>query len=67
MAPIMIKKTSFLVLGEWRETQILKFNSTHSVSNANLIANCLSFHISLVVVINCGAGNALGDFEISMF
>ena len=58
-----------LVLGiRWgRETQILIFNSTHLVSNANLIANCLSFHISLVVVINCGAGNALSDFEISMF
>ena len=40
---------------------------THLVCNSHLIANFLSFHISLVVVLNCGAGNALRCFEISMF
>ena len=40
---------------------------THLVCNDHLIANFLSFHMSLVVVINCGAGNALRGFEISMF
>ena len=39
---------------------------THLVWNANLIVNFLSFHMSLVVVMNCGAGNALRGFEISM-
>ena len=33
--------------------------TTHLVCNDHLIANFLSFHISLVVVMNCGAGNAL--------
>ena len=58
------------LLGERRETQILKFNTpppTHLVCKAHLKANFLSFHISLVVVVNCGAGNALRGFEISMF
>ena len=40
---------------------------THLVCNAHLIANFLRFHMSLVVVMNCGAGNALRGFEISMF
>ena len=40
---------------------------THLVCNAHLIANFLSFHMSLVVVVNYGAGNALRGFEISMF
>ena len=40
---------------------------THLVCNDHLIANFLSFHMSLVVVMNCGAGNALRGFEISMF
>ena len=40
---------------------------THLVCNDYLIANFLSFHMSLVVVMNCGAGNALRGFEISMF
>ena len=57
-------------LGERRETPILKFNSphplTHLVCNAHLIANFLSFHMSLVVVVNCGGGNVLLGFEISM-
>ena len=40
---------------------------THLVCNDHLIANFLSFHMSLVVDMNCGAGNALPGFEISMF
>ena len=40
---------------------------THLVCHAYLIANFLSFHISLVVVVNCGAGNALYGLEISTF
>ena len=58
------------MLGERQEAQILKFNAppppTHLVCNDHLIANFLSFHMSLVVVVNCGAGNALRGFEISM-
>ena len=44
-------------------------HSTHLVCNAYiyLIANFLSFHMSLVIVMNCGAGNVLRGFEISMF
>ena len=55
---------------ERQEAQILKFNApppTHLVCHVHLIANFLSFHMSLVVVVNCGAGNALRGFEISMF
>ena len=46
-----------------------EFNAppTHLVCNDHLIANFLRFHMSLVVVMNCGAGNALRGFEISMF
>ena len=40
---------------------------THLVCHAHLIANFFSFHMSLVVVMNCGAGNVLRGFEISMF
>ena len=60
------KKTSFSILGERRETQILTFNSppTHLFCNAHLMAKFLRFHMSLVVVVNCGAGNALHGFEI---
>ena len=39
---------------------------THLAYNDHLIADFLSFHMSLVVVMNCGAGNALRDFEISI-
>ena len=58
-------------LGEWWETQILKFNlppppPTHLVCNARLIENFLCFHMSLVIVMNCGAGNSIRGFEISM-
>ena len=66
--------TLFGVIGERQEAQILKFNApppppppSHSVCHVHLIANFLSFHMSLVVVVNCGAGNALRGFEISMF
>ena len=59
------------VIGERQEAQILKFNAppppTHLVCHVYLIANFLSFHMSLVIVVNCGAGNALRGFEISMF
>ena len=40
---------------------------THLVCNAHLIANFLSFHMNLVVVMNCGAGNVLHSFKISVF
>ena len=40
---------------------------THLVYHAYLIANFLSFHMSLIVVVNCGAGNALHGLEIGMF
>ena len=40
---------------------------THLVCNALLVANYLSFHTSLVKVVNCSAGNALCGFEISIF
>ena len=40
---------------------------THLVCNDHLMANFLSFHMSLVVVMNCGAENSLRGFEISMF
>ena len=39
----------------------------HLVCNAHLIANFLGSHMSLVVVMNCGAGITLQRFEISMF
>ena len=57
------------LIGERQEAQILKFNAppTHLVCHVHLMANFLSFHMSLVVVVNCGAGNALRGFEISMF
>ena len=59
-----------MLIGEQQEAHILKFNApppTHLVCHVHLIANFLSFHLSLVVVMNCGAGNALRGFEISMF
>ena len=40
---------------------------THLVCNDHLIAKFLSCHMSLVVVMNCGAGNVLRGIEISMF
>ena len=56
----------FVDIGERQEAQILKFNA-HLVCHVHLIANFLSFHMSLVVVVKCGAGNALRGFEIGMF
>ena len=47
--------------------EILIHTPTHLVCNMHLIANFLSFHMSLVVVMNFGAGNALHGIEISMF
>ena len=56
------------LVGERQEAQILKFDAhTHFVCHVHLIVNFLSFHMSLVVVVNYGAGNALRGFEISMF
>ena len=63
----MVKK-SFSVLGKQQDTQIMKFNlNTHLVCNLHLIANFLSFHMSLVVFMHFSAGNALHGIEISMF
>ena len=64
----MVKK-SFSVSGKQQDNEIMKFNShpTHLVCNIHLIANFLSFHMSLVVVMHFGAGNALHGIEISMF
>ena len=45
----------------------LTHTPTHLVCNIHLIANFLSFHMSLVVVMHFGAGNALHGIEISMF
>ena len=45
-----------------------KFHTpTHLVCIAHRIANFLSFHMRLVVVMNYGAGNALRDCEIGIF
>ena len=62
-------KKSFSVLGKQQDTQIMKFNShpTHLTCNIHLIANFLSFHMSLIVVMHFGAGNTLHVIEISMF
>ena len=62
--------TRLPILGERQEAQILKFNApppTHLVCHVHLIANFISFYMSLVVVVNSGAGNALRGFEISIF
>ena len=70
--PVRLDTTVYL-LGERQEAHILKFNAppppppTHLVCHVHLIANFLSFHMSLVVVVNCGAGNALRGFEKSVF
>ena len=45
----------------------LTHTPTHLICNIHLIANFLSFHMSLVVVMHFGAGNALHGNEISMF
>ena len=61
-----------IVLGIRRAAKKNEFRNlihtpTHLVCHAYLIANFLSFHMSLVVVVNYGAGNALHGLEISMF
>ena len=63
------KKNHFSVLGKQQDTEIMKFNShpTPLVCNIHLIANFLSFHMSLAVVMHFDAGNALHGIEISMF
>ena len=63
---------SFSVLGKQLDTQIMKSNSHPYTLDLqypyiHLLANFLSFHISLVVVMHFGAGNALHGIEISMF
>ena len=45
----------------------LTHTPTHLVCNVHLIANFLSFHMSLFVIINRGAGNVLHGIGISMF
>ena len=53
----MVEK-SFSVLSVRRETQIMKIYSySYTVCIAHLIANSLSFHMSLAEVMNYGAGN----------
>ena len=46
-----------------------EFNSppTYLVCHVHLIANFLVFHMSLVVGMNCGAGNVWHGFEISIY
>ena len=41
--------------------------TSHLVCTDHLLENFISFHMSLVVVMNCGAGNALRGCGISMF
>ena len=53
--------------GDKPEFRNLIHTPSHFVCHAHLIANFLSFHRSLVVVVNWGAGNALHGLEISMF
>ena len=64
----MVKK-SFSALGKQQDTQIMKFNShpyTLSLQYPSY-SKFLSFHMSLVVVMHFGAGNAGNGIEISMF
>ena len=66
--PHMVKR-SFSLLSEWRETQILKFNTDPNALSFQCPSYryLFSFHMILVVVMSCGAGNARHGFEISMF
>ena len=53
-----------------QDTQIMKFNShpyTLSLQYPSYSKFFISFHISLVVVMHFGVGNALHGIEISMF
>ena len=60
-------RSRYKASGDKPEFRNLIHNPTHLVYHTYLIANFLSFHMSLVVVVNCGAGNALHGLEISMF
>ena len=64
----MVKK-SFSVYGKQQYTKIMNLTDTptHLDCDIHLIANFLSFHMSLVVVMHFGAGNALHGIEIIMF
>ena len=56
-------------LGEQQEAPILKIYSapTYLEWYVHLVANFVSFPMSLTVVMNCGTRNVLYGFEISMF
>ena len=56
-------QTSSKVPESWNSSH----TPTHLVFIIHLIANFLSFHVSLVVVMHFGAGNALHGIEINMF
>ena len=60
-------RSRYLVSGDKPEFRNLIHTPTDLVCYAYLIAIFLSFHMSLVVVVNCGAGNALHGLEVSMF
>ena len=56
--PIMVKNRSrYEASGKKSKLWNLTHTPTHLVFNAHLIAHFLSFYMSLVVVMNCGAGN----------
>ena len=62
----MVKK-SFSVLGKQQDTLIMKFDS-HPYTlwfQYPIFSKFLSFHMSLVVVLHFGAGDALQGIEIS--
>ena len=61
------KKIALGTSGDKPEFRNLIHTPQHLVRHAYLIANFLSFYMSLVVVVNCGAENALHGLEISMF
>ena len=65
----MVKKSRsrYKASGDKPEFGNLIHTPTLLVCHAYLIANFLNFHMSLVVVVNGGAGNALHGLEISMF
>ena len=60
-------RSRYFASGKNPKLRNLTHTPTHLVCNAHLIATFLSFHMSLVVVMNCGAENVLHGIEISMF
>ena len=50
-----------------KEKEHIQFISIASEATKHLIANFLSFHMGLVIVMHFGAGNELHGIEISMF